>query len=67
MKGFSEEVKPRIRLNQAGFRSSFSRVDQISIARITTDQLDEWRSPLFLVFVDLESAFDSLVLPSGKY
>jgi hypothetical protein len=51
-KGFPKE--------QAGFRHSRSCIDQISTLRIIIEQFFEFQSPLYLLFVDHQIAFDSL-------
>lgn len=49
-----------IRSEQAGFRPNKSCVDHINSLRIIVEQSVEWRSPLYLVFIDFEKAFDTL-------
>lgn len=49
-----------IRPNQAGFRRGRSCTDQINTLRILIEQSVEWRSPLYLLFIDFERAFDML-------
>ena len=44
---------------QAGFRPGFSYVDHINTLRLIIEQSAEYRSDLYLVFVDFEKAFDS--------
>ena len=53
-------VEPLIRKQQAGFRPAKSCVDLINTLRIIIEQLVEWRSPLYLLFIDYQVAFDSL-------
>ena len=53
-------VDPNLRENQAGFRKGRSRTDQIATLRIIIEQSIEWNSALFVNFIDLEKAFDSL-------
>ena len=49
-----------MRDEQAGFRKDRSCIDQIATLRIIVEQSIEWSSPLYLLFVDFEKAFDSL-------
>ena len=44
-----------LRDEQAGFRKDRSCIDQIATLRII-----KWSSPLYLLFVDFEKAFDSV-------
>jgi Reverse transcriptase (RNA-dependent DNA polymerase)/Domain of unknown function (DUF6451) len=53
-------VEPLIRKQQSGFRPEKSCVDLINTLRIIIEQSVEWRSPLYLLFVDYQVAFDSL-------
>src|SRR5436190_6548151 len=50
----------KLRNEQAGFRRNRSCTDQINTLRIIVEQSQEFRSPLHLVFVDFERAFDTL-------
>ena len=49
-----------LREEQVGFRKDRSCTDQIATLRIIVEQSIEWSSPLYLLFVDFEKAFDSL-------
>lgn len=49
-----------LRPNQAGFRKGRSCTDQINTLRIIIEQSVEWRTSLYILFVDFERAFDSL-------
>lgn len=49
-----------LRKEQAGFRSGKSCIDLINILRIIIEQAVEFRSPLYLLFIDYEKAFDSI-------
>jgi endonuclease/exonuclease/phosphatase family metal-dependent hydrolase len=49
-----------LRPEQAGFRAGRSCIDQINTLRIIIEQSVEFRSPLYLLFVDYEKAFDSI-------
>jgi len=55
-----EAVDRILRENQAGFRPSRSTADQITTLRIIVGQSLEWRTSLFINFIDYEKAFDSL-------
>ena len=56
----SNALDPVLRKEQAGFRPSRSCVDHINTLRIIIEQSVELRSPLYLLFVDFERAFDTL-------
>jgi hypothetical protein len=45
---------------QAGFRTGSSCIDHINTLRIIIEQCVEFRSPLHLLFIDFEKAFDSV-------
>jgi hypothetical protein len=49
-----------IRKEQASFRPNRSCIDQISTLRIIIEQSLEFQSPLYLLFVDYQKAFDSM-------
>ena len=53
-------VDEALRDEQAGFRKDRSCIDQIATLRIIVEQTIEWSSPLYLLFVDFEKAFNSL-------
>ncbi len=53
-------VDPKLRDQQAGFRSNRSCMDQIATLRIIVEQSIEWNSPLFINFIDYEKALDRL-------
>jgi sorting nexin-29 len=55
-----EKQEPLLRKEQAGFRPHRSCVDQINTLRIVVEQSLEYRSPLYMIFIDFERAFDSL-------
>jgi hypothetical protein len=55
-----KHIDPKLRPEQAGFREGRSCVDQINTLRIIIEQAVEFRSPLYLLFVDYEKAFDSI-------
>jgi len=49
-----------LRKEQAGFRHNRSCIDQISTLRVIIEQSVEFQSPLYMLFVDYQRAFDSL-------
>jgi hypothetical protein len=49
-----------MRPEQAGFRSNRACVDHINMLRIIVEQSVEFCSPLQLVFIDFQQAFDTL-------
>ena len=49
-----------MRSEQAGCRSSKACADYINTLRIIVEQSVEFRSPLQLVFIDFQQAFDTL-------
>ena len=53
-------IERRLRNEQAGFRKERSCTDQIATLRIIVEQCIEWRSPLYMCFIDFEKAFDSV-------
>jgi hypothetical protein len=53
-------IDKKLRKEQAGFRNSRNTVEQIFILRNIVEQVNEWRAPLYLHFVDFEKAFDSI-------
>lgn len=53
-------VDAKIRSEQAGFREGRSCTDQINTIRIIIEQSVEMNSPLYLLFIDFEKAFDSI-------
>ena len=53
-------VDTKLRDNQAGFRRNRSCTDQIATLRIILEQSLEWRSSLYVNFIDYEKAFDSV-------
>lgn len=55
-----DSIEPYIRGEQAGFRPSRSCIDQINTLRIILEQASEWRSPIYLLFIDFEKAFDKI-------
>lgn len=56
----SSVLEPTLRREQAGFRPGRSCTDHINTLRIIVEQSIEWQSPIFLLFIDFERAFDSL-------
>nr|CAH8843517.1 unnamed protein product [Trichobilharzia regenti] len=58
-----DALETELRPEQAGFRKGKSCTDQIATLRIIiTEQSMEWRSNLYLNFIDFEKAFDSVDL-----
>ena len=55
-----EELEPKMRPEQAGFRPNKSCADHINTLRIIVEQSVEFGSPLQLVFMDFQQAFDTL-------
>ena len=55
-----EELEPKLRPEQAHFWPEKSRADHINALRIFVKQSVEFRSPLQLVFIDFQQAFDTL-------
>ena len=55
-----EAVDTRLHDNQAGFRKGRSCADQITTLRIIIEQSLEWKSPLYINFIDSEKAFYSV-------
>jgi hypothetical protein len=49
-----------MRPEQASFRSNKASADHINTLRIIVEQSVEFRSPLQLVFIDFQQAFDIL-------
>ena len=49
-----------LRKEQAGFRQNRSCIDQINTLRVIIEQSIEFQSPLYMLFVDYQRAFDSL-------
>jgi len=49
-----------LRKEQAGFHHNRSCIDQISTLRVIIEQSIEFQSPLYMLFVDYQRAFDSL-------
>jgi hypothetical protein len=60
LKRLKEAVNPKLRDQQAGFRRNRSCADQIATLRIIIEQSLEWKSPLYVNFIDYEKAFDSM-------
>lgn len=53
-------VDQKLRREQAGFRKDCSCVDLINTLRIILEQSTEFKTPLYLAFIDFEKAFDSI-------
>jgi hypothetical protein len=55
-----QAVEIMVRKEEADFRMNRSCVDHINTLRIIIQQSMEWNSPLYMIFVDLEKAFDKV-------
>jgi hypothetical protein len=55
-----QAVETMVRKEQVGFRINRSCVDHINTLRIIIEQSMERKSPLYMVLVDLEKAFDKV-------
>ena len=55
-----KKLEATIRDEQAGFRPHRSCEEQVNTLRVVTEQAVEWRSPLYLLFIDFQKAFDSV-------
>jgi len=53
-------MEPKMRPEQAGFRPNKSCADHINTLRIIVEQSVEFHSPLQLIFIDFQQAFDTL-------
>nr|XP_027233048.1 uncharacterized protein LOC113824512 [Penaeus vannamei] len=49
---------------QAGFRSGFSTTDHIHTFTQIRENINEYREPLCMAFIDYEKAFDSVQIPA---
>ncbi|XP_038063002.1 uncharacterized protein LOC119733684 [Patiria miniata] len=57
---YLHHIKPRLRSNQAGFRSGCSCAQQIHILRRIMEGFKEYQLPLTVTFIDFKKAFDSI-------
>ena len=57
-------VEPKLRKQQAGFRSGRSCSDHIFTLRQIFEQSSEWNASLYANFIDFEKAFDSVHRPA---
>ena len=55
-----DAIHTHLRDQQAGFRKDRSCTDQIATLLIVVEQSLEWNSPLYIIFIDYEKAFDSV-------
>ena len=53
-------VDEKLRKEQAGFRQGRGTTEQNFVLRNILEQVCEWRSSLYVHFVDFEKAFDSV-------
>ena len=60
LEGIKNVMDRGLRKEQAGFRHSRSCIDQINTLRVIIEQSLELQSPLYMLFVDYQRAFDSL-------
>lgn len=60
LKRMKDSVDPQLRDEQAGFWQNRSCTDQIATLHIIVEQSLEWKSPLYINFVNYEKAFDSV-------
>ncbi|XP_055374512.1 uncharacterized protein LOC129607508 [Condylostylus longicornis] len=56
-----EKLEETIREEQAGFRPHRSCVDQSNTLRIIVEQSIEYRTPLYMLFIDYKKAFDTIM------
>lgn len=59
-KRLADSLEPLLRREQAGFRPRRSGIDHVNSLRIIVEQSVEFRTPLYLGFIDFERAFDTL-------
>jgi hypothetical protein len=53
-------VDNKLRREQMGFQKGRSCIGQVNTLRIILEQFNEFQSPLYLIFIDFEKAFDSI-------
>ena len=53
-------IDPQLMETQCGFRKGRSTVDQIWVVRQVVERATEYRTPVFMCFVDLTKAYDSV-------
>lgn len=56
----NDHLDAQLRDEQAGFRANRGCIDQSNTIRLIVEQSVEYRSPLCMVFVDFEKAFDRI-------
>lgn len=54
----TEHIESQLRDEQAGFRANRGCIDQSNTLRLIIEQSNEFQSPLYIMFVDFEKAFD---------
>ena len=55
-----DDVDKILREEQSGFRKNRSCLDNIFILRTIIEQTNEWKSSMYINFIDFEKAFDSI-------
>ena len=55
-----EELDKTLRQEQAGFRKGRGCIDQIFALKNIVEQCIEWKTPLYINFIDFKKAFDSI-------
>uniref|UniRef100_A0A0M3I600 Reverse transcriptase domain-containing protein n=1 Tax=Ascaris lumbricoides TaxID=6252 RepID=A0A0M3I600_ASCLU len=58
-KKLQQQIEQKQDVEQAGFRPGKSTVDQINVLPMLIEKTREYNSPLYLLFVDYEKAFDA--------
>ena len=64
LKRIKEAIDEVLRQEQAGFRKGKSCIDHIFVLRQILEQSHEWNSPLYIMLIDFEKAFESSHRPS---
>ncbi|XP_055390005.1 uncharacterized protein LOC129618986 [Condylostylus longicornis] len=54
------KIEKTIREEQAGFRKQRECIDYSNTLRLFVEQSIEWKSPLYITFVDFERSFDTV-------
>jgi hypothetical protein len=53
-------IDNKLRREEMGFQKGRSCIGQVNTLRIILEQFNEFQSPLYLIFIDFEKAFDSI-------